>query len=203
MDLVGVATFEISENWSRHLLNHMQQAPPPGYRPVTHEQIFRADRAAFQVMAERLTTLKRTATGTLPIDVQLELMPAIPRVMFCLMPTGTGAHASKSPPDGGSREGRKRKRKSGPSKPQQHAPPPAPHPQPRPNPKVPRARDPQSFTKAPAALAGMHSQTPEGERICWAYNLPKGCPNGSDCPKGKHVCMKPGCYKPHPLHEHK
>ena len=61
-------------------------------------------------MAEKLTTLKRTAAGTLPIDVQLELMPAIPRVMFCLMPTGTGAHASKSPPDGGSREGRKRKK---------------------------------------------------------------------------------------------
>ena len=203
MDLVGVATFEVSENWSRHLLNHLQQPPPPGYRPITHEQVFRADRAAFQVMAEKLTTLKRTAAGTLPIDVQLELTPAIPRVMFCLMPTGAGAHASKSPPDGGSRDGRKRKRKSGPSKPQQHAPPPAPHPQSRPNPRAPRARDPQSFTKAPAALAGMHSQTPEGERICWAYNLPKGCPNGSDCPKGKHVCMKPGCYKPHPLHEHK
>ena len=149
MDLVGVATFEVSENWSRHLLNHLQQPPPPGYRPITHEQVFRADRAAFQVMAEKLTTLKRTAAGTLPIDVQLELMPAIPRVMFCLMPTGAGAHASKSPPDGGSRDGRKRKRKSGPSKPQQHAPPPAPHPQSRPNPRAPRARDPQSFTKAP------------------------------------------------------
>ena len=181
--LVGVATSGVSVNWSRHLLHHLQQPPPPCYRPITHEQIFRADRVAFQVMAGKLTTLKRTAAGTVPIVVQLELMPAIPRAMFCLMPTGAGEHASKSLPAGGSRESRKRKRKSGPSTRQQHAPPPAPHPQPRPNPMAPRARDPRSFTKAPVALAARHNQSPEGERTCWTCNLPKGCPNGSACPK--------------------
>ena len=67
---------------------------------------------------------------------------------------------------------------------------------------LPKDSQSQSYTKAPAALQGMHSKTPEGRRICWAFNLAKGCPNGDDCPRGLHVCVMPGCYQKHSLCQH-
>jgi len=48
----------------------------------------------------------------------------------------------------------------------------------------------------PSGLKGMHSRTPQGDQICYGYNLGT-CKQGSACPR-KHVCAVPGCYKNHP-----
>ena len=58
-----------------------------------------------------------------------------------------------------------------------------------------KARDPM-----PAALQGMHSRTPKGLPICFAYNL-GSCKAGVKC-SHEHVCCVPGCYKQHPHLEH-
>ena len=52
----------------------------------------------------------------------------------------------------------------------------------------------------PTALRGMHSRTPQGEQICFSYNLGT-CKQGTSCPR-KHVCAVPNCYKAHPQTEH-
>ena len=52
----------------------------------------------------------------------------------------------------------------------------------------------------PQALKGMHSRTPQGDPICFGYNLGT-CKQGSSCSR-KHVCAVPGCYKNHPQTEH-
>ena len=59
--------------------------------------------------------------------------------------------------------------------------------------------------RMPASLIGKHSMTNDGRRICFGYNLPGGCSAagpGKECAKGHHVCMEPGCYKAHPVHQH-
>ena len=52
----------------------------------------------------------------------------------------------------------------------------------------------------PAALKGMHSRTPQGDQICFGFNLNK-CSLGAACTR-KHVCAVPGCYQPRPQSEH-
>ena len=58
-----------------------------------------------------------------------------------------------------------------------------------------KKRDP-----VPQSLKGMHSRTPQGDPICFAFNL-GSCKQGATCPR-KHVCAVPGCYKAHPQTEH-
>eukprot|EP00435_Cladocopium_sp_Y103_P070408 s179_g35.t1 len=67
-DLMQVCTFRTMERWHRTLMDQMQSPAPPGFRRPTMEQILRADRAAWVKMAERVTTLKRKADGTLPLN---------------------------------------------------------------------------------------------------------------------------------------
>eukprot|EP00971_Amphidinium_carterae_P049551 976662-Amphidinium_carterae.1 len=49
----------------------------------------------------------------------------------------------------------------------------------------------------PRGLEGCQAVTSRGEPICFLYNLGR-CPNkvsGNRCPKGLHVCAKPGCQQ--------
>ena len=51
------------------LLDHLHTPPPPGYSPISIQQILRADRAIF--LAERMTSLKRDAANRIPMDLAL------------------------------------------------------------------------------------------------------------------------------------
>ena len=47
----------------------------------------------------------------------------------------------------------------------------------------------------PKELIGCSSQTPAGDNICYAFNI-NGCQDakpGDKCPRGWHLCCKPGC----------
>lgn len=52
----------------------------------------------------------------------------------------------------------------------------------------------------PEALVGMRTKM-NGERLCYSYNLPQGCiwQEKTNCWRGLHRCMFPGCAKRHPL----
>ena len=58
----------------------------------------------------------------------------------------------------------------------------------------------------PAGLINKALETPQKQRLCWAFNLPNGCNKakaGESCPKGIHLCAEPGCFKPHSLQDHR
>ena len=49
---------------------------------------------------------------------------------------------------------------------------------------------------------GAFSKTPEGDNLCFAYNL-SGCSEASDgakCRRGHHLCAK--CFGSHPISQH-
>ena len=78
------------------LMDHLHLPAPPGYTPVSVHQILGADRAAFLFMSEKMNTLKRSASGTLPLDI---LMPTIlnqPTVAFHLLPLAGSANRASS-----------------------------------------------------------------------------------------------------------
>ena len=65
-DLVGICSYNIMTSYHADLLDHLHTPPPPGYSPISIQQILRADRAAFIFLAERMTSLKRDATNRIP-----------------------------------------------------------------------------------------------------------------------------------------
>ena len=61
-----------------------------------------------------------------------------------------------------------------------------------------------NMIRMPPQLIGLSPTTPQGDPICYGYNL-KGCnkaKHGERCAKGWHTCMRWGCNKAHPQTEH-
>ena len=154
--------------------------PPPNHKRVSMEQLLRADRAAWIRLAELVTALKRDPTGNLPLDAAIANLMGDPLVTFHLMPLpGKGG-----PKDETHEPGRARKKGRG------------------------KKRDASGATKNPAgkgagkvpsdlADPNLKHNTNDGGRICWNYNLAKGCPFGKGCKRGAHLCMH--CLGSHPL----
>lgn len=79
------------------LLDHLHTPPPPGYSPITIQQVLRADRAAFIFLSERMTSLKRDTTNRIPMDHSLPNIPGQPTVAFHLLPLAGAAGKAASP----------------------------------------------------------------------------------------------------------
>ena len=56
-DLTKACQYSIMNNDRSELLDHLHQPPPPGYAPISIQQVLRADRAAFLLMSEKITSL--------------------------------------------------------------------------------------------------------------------------------------------------
>ena len=89
-DLIGICTFASMERWHRYLFNHLTASPPPNFNKPSMEQILRADRQAWVKLAEKITTMKRDASGDLPMDAELLNLESDSSISFHLLPTPVG-----------------------------------------------------------------------------------------------------------------
>ncbi len=192
-DLAGAITYDVMAACHADLLDHLHLPSPPGYSPVSVQQVLRADRAAFLYLSERLTTLKRNAAGELPLDLLLPTVLIQPTVAFHLLPlsgpTGKSSSSNKSTVS-------ERKRSRTPTRPQPK------------NKGKGKGKSKKGIRgpNVPSALIGKALETPQKKRLCWAFNLPNGCSAakpGETCSKGLHVCAEPGCFKHHSLQDHR
>lgn len=177
-DLMGAATFSIMEKFHQFLLGYLQMMPPPGYSGVSVDQCLRADRAAWLRISEKLTTIKKDATGKCPIDDALVAIESDPAVLYHLLPCPlkSGGGGGGGPPKPGD------KRKSGEEEPDR------------------KGKGKGKGSKAPASIKDLNHNTEDGHRICWNYNIKgKGCKfakHGGTCKLGLHCCMI--CFEHHP-----
>eukprot|EP00435_Cladocopium_sp_Y103_P037699 s3841_g10.t1 len=193
-DLVGLCAYSTLAAYNADLLDHLHLPPPPGYSAVTVQQLLRTDRAAFMFKAERLTTLKANARGELPLDEAIPKVLGQPSVAFHLLPLGQSA-AHKESKNAPTKPKRDRSRSPRPAQ--------ASKPKGKGRGKSKRAgRGPN----IPAGLIGKALETPQKKRLCWAFNLPNGCPDakpGESCKRGLHACAEPGCFSAHCLQNHR
>ena len=182
-DLMKACTFRTMERWHRFLLDQMQQTAPPHFKPPSMEQVLRADRAAWVRMAEQVPSLKRAADGSLPLDKALDDLRVDPTVVFNLMPL----------PGAGNRHNAETSPKPRPNKPVVKDHPPAKKSLAKGKGKGKRGKG-----KMPVELLGLNQHTKSGSRICYNFNLPRGCTT-PNCPRGSHVCMQ--CLEGHSYQE--
>lgn len=163
---------------------------PPGYKSPTVEQILRADRAGWIRIAEKVDGLRRRPDGTLPLDEALDNLKTDPTTIFHMMPLPMPRAADK------------------PTKPAPIKKDGAPDKTPKPNNfskgkgKGKNRGKANNKGRMPVELVGLNQMTKTGKRICYNYNLSRGCnfaEAGKDCNKGSHVCMK--CFGLHPVHQ--
>jgi len=194
-DLVKCCGFHAMNTYHSELFEHIHQAPPPGYSAVSLAQILRADRAAWVMMAEKISSLKRDPQGALPLETEIQKALAHPTVSFHLLPLP----AKSSVPEKPKKDRSRTLPKSSPA-----------------NKGAPSTKGKGKGRKGsnkkgrgpniPKGLIGKALQTAPGERLCWAFNLDRGCTEaspGGKCSRGLHLCTEPGCQKPHSMQHHK
>ena len=185
-DLVGLCRYEIFNAYHSELLQHLQEELPPGYTKTSLVQILRADRSAFMHIAETISTLKRDAAGELPLERHPPIVLSRPAVTFHLLPLASAATAAKPLKNAPT----KRKAEDSPDDPG------------RPAPRKGKGKGKTKSKKrgrgpnVPKELIGKALEGPNGQRICWPYNMSSGCkdaPPGGKCSRGLHICAEPGC----------
>ncbi|OLQ10182.1 hypothetical protein AK812_SmicGene6059 [Symbiodinium microadriaticum] len=171
-DLVKCASYDVMNRYHSNLIHRLQELPPPTYSKISVAQVLRADRAAFTRIAESLASIKRKPDGALPLDKALDEIIQDPSVSFHLLPL----KASEQ-------DDRKRKVYDDPKKPDDANKWKKPF---KDNKGKGKWKDKDKvgtkgakFIKMPKQLVGKASETGDGKRLCWAYNI-DGCPNAED-----------------------
>ena len=193
LDLTGLVTYEVMRKWIDRLFALYSQPPAPGFQKVSQAQLLRADRQAFIRLSELFVgSLKAAVVAGKPLDPYVEKLENDMTVTYFMLPVPTSHSAGST--DKVDKVDKDTKRPAAPN--------------------TKGGQPPKKFQKGaskgsnkgkkrdpiPTALRGMHSRTPQGEPICFSYNLGT-CKQGASCPR-KHVCAVPNCYKAHPQTEH-
>ena len=194
MDLTGLASYEVMKKWTDRLFSIYSQSVAPGFQKVSQSQLLRADRQAFVRLGELFSgSLKQGAGPGKALDPYIGQLENDVSVTYFMLPLPVSVNKVKNDdkPDK-----HPKKRPDANSQQQDTA---AAHVE-----KVKKAKGSgkgkNKREPVPVALKGMHSRTPQGDQICFGFNLNK-CSLGTACTR-KHVCAVPGCYGPHPQSEH-
>ena len=185
-DLMG---YSVSESYHDFLYGLVAMTAPPGFRAVDIVQILNADRAIWARMSEYTNAgISLRADGTYPIEAAPTLARVHPMVACLLQPLpravgggGKGGNGKDNLVRSGPYEGKAGRGKGGAGKPQAKA-------------KSKGKGKSKGNIRMPFGLIGCKSQTNDGSRICFDFNLPGGCAkpvSDGKCPNGVHACC--GC----------
>ena len=179
MDQCRLMSWAVHDSWIHQLFRTMSQTPPPGFQHVKVEQLIRADREMWTLIAQEFTgSLKPDATGAIPLDEVLRRFAQDPRITMFLLPMANSQKvvdkepATKKPV---ANPGAQAAAKS-----------------------TTKKKKTRAERSCPDELKQFNLRCEHGP-VCWAYNLKSGCKNTtsgkpSRCAKGFHVCAN--CHKP-------
>ena len=179
MDQCRLMSWAVHDAWIHQLFKTMSQTPPPGFQHVKVEQLIRADREMWTLIAQEFKgSLKPDAAGAIPLDDVMKRFAQDPRITMFLLPMANSQKiVDKEVPT---------KKPSAASTVQAAAK------------STTKKRKTRAERSCPDELKQFQLRCEHGP-VCWAYNMKTGCKNStsgkpSRCTKGFHVCAN--CHKP-------
>ena len=178
LDQCGLIDWEVHQRWLQYLLSLLTKAVPDGYSRIRTDQLLKADRELFLVMAQDLQQSgERLSETPSPMNVAMPRLMTDPRITMHLLPLPSHASRSSTTP--------------APAAPARRETSQAP----KGRGKVRRDGKPSAKAKAlcPAELKDCKQVDDQGRPICWSYNLKGGCKEpvtDGRCKKGAHICIK-------------
>ena len=180
--MCGFMSYETHDRWVSALLRALSSEVPPGYSPISIQQMLRADSEMFLLLAKEVSRVKPTNAGVMEMDEKMKQFRHDPRITSYLQPLQK-ATASVAPPP------------QPPSDPFAGA---STRPSKRQKRRDERLKAPVRVDNLPEELKACPRHTDAaGNRYCWSYNLAKGCNaeckgNPPACNRGVHGCMTCG-----------
>ena len=187
-DFAGLIAYNQHEKYTDALMRHLTTEPPPGFAATSMDQILRADKEVFNHLGQNVPDPRPTPGGDRPLDAALLVALQDYKTSFHLMPLpkshGGGWYPAptsanlQDPPNHyhkGKGKGKSKTKGKG------------------------------SFA-APKGYSDCVGRDAKGRPLCFNFNLGK-CTQaavGASCSRGRHMCFKAGCFKPHAyVDEHK
>lgn len=179
MDQCRLLSWNVHDAWVHQLFRTLSQTAPPGFSQVKVEQLVRADRELWTLLAQETKgSLKPNAAGDIPLDAMVQRLCQDPRITMFLLPTPAGTKvvdkeaATKKPSTGAPAQAAAK--------------------------STNKRRKTRAEKSCPEELRKFNLKCEHGP-ICWAYNMKSGCKNQtsgkpSRCAKGYHACAN--CHKP-------
>ena len=185
-DSCRLLDWHIHEAWVQYLMGAMARDYPAGYSSVRSEQIIKADRELWTILAQEHKETLRPSNDIPALNKGFTALTTDPRVTMYLLPVPVSATKGTNVP--------------APSKVT-----PAPKGTPSPGVGINKKRKLTRAQKGcPQELKDYDLKVNQGAisgPVCWGYNLKNGCPNDtttqngcSRCKRGYHVCAN--CHKP-------
>ena len=190
-DQAGLLDFLVHAKWVEKLFATQARSSPPGYRPISINQMLEADRALWKKMADHCRSgIVPTPGGPRPLDEALEKFMDCSEVVYFLLPLpGSSSQAESSSSFGPARD-RRHDNRSGPK-----------------GGKGGSKGKSKSSSKGPGlnleALGWPPGVTPklkDGRHLCFNFNGRSGCKfakPGGRCRAGFHYCARNGCEGKH------
>ena len=177
-DQVTIATYKVMEKWHDCMFRHRMREALPGYGQVTLQQLEAADKALFQGVSRACRDgIVPKSDGTKPMDEAIEKAMESADVQFHLLP-----HLATKDKDKKADDDDKIKKVE----------------------KVKKNKWDKNTEKGggkrfpmPAGLHGGVPKNDEGDNLCFDFNLGICATQADSCPKGKHQCCRPKCFRKH------
>jgi len=184
-EVAQAMSFEVHERIINYFFFELKKEPMEGFAQVTLQQVAAADRELHVRLAEATRGgFRNGPAGELPLDLHVQNILDGPELKWLLMPLPKRSIGKAVTADTNvgktSKEDEPKRNRTEPSKNKQ---------------EVLRIKK-LKRTPMPKQLVGCVPCNEEGQPICFGFNL-GSCPSSGDCPKGRHICCKKGCYKQH------
>ena len=206
MQMAGILSFLKHDAMVRIMLKEYQRTQPESYNQLSYINLERADREVFRRLAEECRAgLQPDSYGRLPMDVGIDKIVMEVGFRMLLVPTmRVGNSGRKQLKDdahndapGKTKSALKRERMTAKLEKKLRAK----SVEKDMKPKAGFKKEDRQSTPMPKALIGMSSKTPEGKRLCFAFNLGTCKTQGPRCERGEHLCCLD--FEPHSYTTHK
>ena len=220
LHMASLVSYTKHEELVELLMSEYLRSPPEGWRALTLDQLARADREFFRLLAERCRGgVKAIDPLQRPMEIAWREILSHPSFRMLLLPIQGGGRArdgaaTEEPPTKKTRgdqarlentiqqlkaeNQRLRQQTGGPGSGKGSGGGALG--------KRGKGRGQREWGPSmPEGLRGKAGTDAEGKRICFDFNFPKDCgkaPPGEECTRGRHVCAERGCFKSHSLQEH-
>ena len=179
LDQCRVLSWNVHQHWINYMLNLLGRAVNPGFQSIKIDQLVRADREMWTILAQEVTGSLKMQGVDIPLDKHVTRLSTDPRVTMLLLPLPSNQRVVEV----------------------------ADKPAAKPSPKSagPKAnqnnnkRKTRAERSCPEELKGYTTRVAAGQ-ICWSFNLKDGCQLSTSgkppkCTRGLHLracCHKPG-----------